>query len=137
MPQKTIGEYIKTQKKFIASPTSPMKRGHQSVGTHNHRAFRQLIVVLFDSLKIVPRRISLANCSRGEVHYLVTVTAYVSVKFCHAKVRPISTDHREHMSKGVRPYRGDDGKSASSHQRRVRPHFVIVPSMSETTIMSE
>ena len=82
---------------------SPMKRCHQSIGTHDHGALRQLVVVLFNSFEIVPRRISLADGSRGEIHNLVTVTAYVSVKFCHPKVCPISTDHCKHMSKCVGP----------------------------------
>lgn len=86
--------------------SSPVKRGHQPVGAHDYGALGQLIVVLFNPLEIVPRRIGLANGSRGEVHHLVTVTADISVKFCHAEVCPISTDHCEHMSEGVRPYRG-------------------------------
>ena len=43
---------------------------------HYHGALRQLVVVLLNSFEVVPYRTSLANCSRGEVHYLVTVAAY-------------------------------------------------------------
>jgi len=80
-----------------------MKRCHQSVGTHDDGTLRQLVVVLFNSFEIVSRGISLANGSRGEVHDLVTVATNVGVQFRHAEVRPISTDHCKHVSKGVRP----------------------------------
>jgi len=110
MFQKAGDEYVKLRKSTSQS-ASPMKRCHQSIGTHDHGALGQLVVVLFNSFEIVPRRISLADGSRGEIHHLVTVTAYVSVKFCHPKVCPISADHCKHMSKGVRPYNGSESLS--------------------------
>jgi len=109
MSQKAKDEYALTKEDLIADLSSPVKRCHQSVGTHDHGALRKLVVVLFNSFEIVPSRIGLANSSRGEVHDLVTVTAYVGIKFRHAEMRPISTDHCKHMSKGVRPYRGKNG----------------------------
>ena len=125
-----------TREECVANPASPVKRCHQSVGTHDHGALGQLVVVLFNSFEIVSRRISLADGSRSEVHDLVTVTAYVGVQLRHAEVCPISTYHCEHVPKGVRPLQRGRREPLSQRQRRARLYFVMVPSMSETTIES-
>ena len=100
-----------------------MKRCHQSVGTHDDWALRQLVVVLLNPFEVVSRRISLADGSRCEVHDFVTITTYVGVQFRHAEVCPISTDHCKHMSKGVRPlWWGREAMSRDHNGRRERGH---------------
>lgn len=85
----------------------PMKRGHQSVGTHDDRAFGELIVVLLDSLEVFSSRVRLADRSRSKVHHLVPVPADVGIELCHANMRPVTTDHREDMSQSIRPVHHD------------------------------
>lgn len=79
-----------------------MQRGHQSVGTHNDRSFRQLIVALADRFEVVSGRVCLTNSARRQVHDLVAVVADVGVELGNTQMRPVTTDGGKDVSKSVR-----------------------------------
>lgn len=92
-----------------------------------------MIVILSDTLQIVARGICLADGTRREIHNLISVLVDVGVQFGNTKVCPITPDQREHVPKRVRPV----VVLADNRKRNNETHFVIVPSMSDTTTLSE
>ena len=78
-----------------------MKGGHESIRTHDDRALWKLVIVLINASQIVPSRVCLTNRSRREVHDLVPVAAYVSVQLRNTHMRPISSNHGEHMTQRI------------------------------------
>ena len=81
----------------------PMQRGHQPVRTHNDRSLRELVVVLLDTLEVFSSRVRLADSSRSQVQDPVPVPTDIGVELGHAEICPVSSDHREDMTKGIRP----------------------------------
>ena len=56
-----------------------MQASQQAVRAHNDRALRKLVIVLVDSLQVIPRRVGLTNGTRSEIHDFVSVAANVSI----------------------------------------------------------
>ena len=81
----------------------PVERRHQPIRAHNHRALRQLVVVLLDTLEVFSSGVRLTDSSRSEVQDLVAVSADIGVKLGYAEMCPITPDHREDVAKGIRP----------------------------------
>jgi len=87
-----------------------MKRGHQSIGTHDDGTLRELVVVLVDPSQVIPGRVCLADCSRGEVHDLVPVATYVSIQLRHTHVCPVPPNHSKDMTQSI----GSGARSVTS-----------------------
>ena len=80
-----------------------MQRSHQRVGTHDDRSFRELVVVLLDTLEVFSSEVRMADSSRSQAQDRVSVSVDISVELGHAEICPVSSDHREDMTKGIRP----------------------------------
>ena len=78
-----------------------MQRRQQSIRAHYDRAFRQLVIVLLDTLEVVARRVGLANGARGEVQNLVAIATDVRVEFGHTKMCPVAPNHREDVAERI------------------------------------
>lgn len=96
----------------------PMKRCHQSIWTHDDRAFGELIIILLHPLQVVSRRVRLTDGTRSEVHNLVPIPSDVSVQLCHTEMRPVPAYHSEYMSKTIGSTRTVSGHNTESETRK-------------------
>ena len=75
---------------------------HQSIGTHDDRTIREIVVVLFDVLQILSGIICLADRTRSQVQDMIAIVGDICVELGHASVGPIFTSHRKDVSQSIR-----------------------------------